>query len=121
MVRYNTVDEMPSYYRDEVQKLIAAGALQGDGNNLNMSEDMIRGAIIGMRYSESQNPHYHSIEDMPEYFREEAQELIDRGALLGDANGDLNISYDALRSMIVCQRMVNKEKVDVKKNSLYMK
>ena len=58
---------------------------------------------------------------MPEYFREEAQELIDRGALLGDANGDLNISYDALRSMIVCQRMVNKEKVDVKKNSLYMK
>lgn len=121
MVRYNTVDEMPSYYRDEVQKLIAAGALQGDGNSLNISDDMIRGAIIGMRYVESQNPHYHSIEDMPEYFREEAQELIDRGALLGDANGDLNISYDALRSMIVCQRMVNKEKVDVKKNSLYMK
>ena len=110
MVRYNTVDEMPSYYRDEVQKLIAAGALQGDGNSLNISEDMIRGAIIGMRYAESQNPHYHSIEDMPEYFRKEAQELIDRGALLGDGKGDLNISYDALRSMIVCQRMIDNAK-----------
>lgn len=47
---------------------------------------------------------------MPEYFRKEAQELIDRGALLGDGKGDLNISYDALRSMIVCQRMIDNVK-----------
>lgn len=51
MVRYNTVAEMPDYYRAEVQKLIDSGALRGDANgNLGVSEDMLRGMIVGMRY-----------------------------------------------------------------------
>ena len=51
MVRYNTVAEMPEYYRAEVQKLIDSGALRGDANgNLGVSEDMLRGMIVGMRY-----------------------------------------------------------------------
>ena len=51
MVRYNTVAEMPEYYRSEAQALIDAGALKGgtDGS-LNISEDMLRGMIVGMRY-----------------------------------------------------------------------
>lgn len=111
VVRYKNIDEMPEWYRSEVQQLISAGALQGDSNgDLNISEDVVRGAIIGMRYTEAKNPHYHSVDEMPEYFREEAQELIDRGALLGDGKGDLNISEDALRSMIVCQRMIDEIK-----------
>lgn len=51
MVRYNTVAEMPEYYRAEVQKLIDSGALRGDANGkLGVSEDMLRGMIVGMRY-----------------------------------------------------------------------
>lgn len=51
MTRYNTVAEMPEYYRAEVQKLIDSGALRGDANgNLGVSEDMLRGMIVGMRY-----------------------------------------------------------------------
>ena len=51
MMRYNTVAEMPEYYRAEVQKLIDSGALRGDANgNLGVSEDMLRGMIVGMRY-----------------------------------------------------------------------
>ena len=51
MARYNTVAEMPEYYREEAQALIDAGALKGgtDGS-LNISEDMLRGMIVGMRY-----------------------------------------------------------------------
>ena len=54
MVRYNTVAEMPEYYRAEAQALIDAGALRGDAaGNLNVTEDMLRGMIISKRYMDA--------------------------------------------------------------------
>lgn len=111
MVKYKTIDDVPEWYRSEVQELMDAGALKGTGNGaIDISEDVVRGAIIGMRYAEAKNPHYHSIDDMPEYYRKEAQKLVDRGALRGVGGDDLNVSEDALRSMIVCQRMIDANK-----------
>ena len=111
MVKYKTIDDVPEWYRSEVQELMDAGALKGTGNGaIDISEDVVRGAIIGMRYVKAQTPHYHSIDDMPEYYRKEAQKLVDRGALRGVGGGDLNVSEDALRTMIVCQRMVDNAK-----------
>lgn len=108
MTRYNSLAEVPAWAQADVKKLMDCGALQGDGNgNLNISEDMLRGAIIGMRYAEAQDPHYHSVDEVPEYFHDEAKRLVERGALLGDKSGDLDISHSALRTMIVCQRMVD--------------
>lgn len=107
MVRYHSIGEMPSYYREEAARLVDSGALQGDNGDLNMSEDMIRGAIIGMRYAEARNPRYYSIDDVPTWAREETQRLIDRGALQGDGKHELNVTYDALQAMIVCQRMID--------------
>lgn len=54
MVRYNTVAEMPEYYRAEAQALIDAGALRGgtDGK-LNVTEDMLRCMIISKRYQDA--------------------------------------------------------------------
>lgn len=108
MIRYHSIDEMPSYYREEAAQLVDSGALQGgDNGDLNVSEDMIRGAIIGMRYAEARNPRYYSIDDVPTWAREETQRLIDRGALQGDGKHELNVTYDALQAMIVCQRMMD--------------
>ena len=108
MIRYHSIGEMPSYYRDEAAQLVDSGALQGDNNgDLNVSEDMIRGAIIGMRYVEARNPRYYSLEDVPKWAREETQKLIDRGALLGDGKHEMNVTRDALQAMIVCQRMID--------------
>lgn len=107
MIRYHSIDEMPSYYREEAAQLVDSGALQGDNGDLNVSEDMIRGAIIGMRYAEARNPRYYSLDDVPAWAREETQRLIDRGALLGDGKHELNVTYDALQAMIVCQRMID--------------
>ena len=88
-----------------------AGALKGTGNGaIDISEDVVRGAIIGMRYAEARNPRYYSLDDVPTWAREETQKLIDRGALRGVGGGDLNVSADALRSMIVCQRMIDENK-----------
>lgn len=107
MIRYNSLAEMPEYYRTEAQKLIDAGALKGNDGKLNISEDMIRGAIIGMRYHDAQDPHYDSIDDMPTGYRAEAQKLIDRGALRGKSDGKLDITESMLRAMIICQRMID--------------
>lgn len=108
MIRYHSIGEMPSYYREEAAQLVDSGALQGDtSGDLNVSDDMIRGAIIGMRYAEARNPRYYSIDDVPAWAREETQRLIDRGALQGDGKHELNVTYDALQAMIVCQRMID--------------
>lgn len=53
MTRYNTVAEMPDYYRDEAQRLLESGALQGRGDGqLDVSEDMLRTLIIVQRLLE---------------------------------------------------------------------
>jgi hypothetical protein len=55
-IRYNRVDEMPSYYREEAQALVDCGALLGDEHgNLNVTEDMLRCLIISKRYSDKVN------------------------------------------------------------------
>lgn len=50
---------------------------------------------------------YNSVSELPEWAQEETQKLIDRGALLGDEHGNLDVTMDMLRTMIVCQRMVD--------------
>ncbi len=108
MVRYNTIEEVPSWAQDTVRALVDAGALGGvSGGNLDLSMDMIRGLVVGAKYAAARNPRYETIDDVPGWAREETQRLIDRGALRGVGGGDLNVSADALRSMIVCQRMID--------------
>lgn len=111
MVRYNTIEEVPSWAQDTVRALMDAGALQGDNQGrLDLSLDMIRGMVIGKRYADTRSPRYATIDDVPSWAREETQRLIDRGVLLGDEHGNLNVTMDMLRTMLVCQRMVDNAK-----------
>lgn len=50
---------------------------------------------------------YNTVAELPTWAKEETQKLIDRGALLGDEHGNLDVTMDMLRTMIVCQRMVD--------------
>ena len=111
MIRYNTIDDVPGWAQDTVRALMDAGALQGDDQGrLDLSLDMIRGMVIGKRYADACNPRYATIDDVPAWAREEAQRLIDRGALAGTSGGKLDLSLDMLRTMIVCQRMMGENK-----------
>lgn len=108
MVRYNKIEDVPDWAQDTVRALMDAGALQGDEHGcIDLSRDMIRGMVIGKRYADARSPRYATIDDVPGWAREEAQRLIDRGALLGDEHGNLNVTMDMLRTMIVCQRMMD--------------
>mgnify|MGYP001750439503 CR=1 FL=1 len=50
---------------------------------------------------------YNTVAELPAWAQEETQKMIDRGALLGDEHGNLDVTMDMLRTMIVCQRMVD--------------
>lgn len=52
---------------------------------------------------------YDQVADLPGWAQPEAQRLVDRGALRGDEHGNLNLTMDMLRTMIVCQRMVDEK------------
>ena len=108
MTRYNTIEEVPNWAQDTVRELVAAGALSGDGNgNLDLSMDMIRGLVIGTKYAVASNPRYATIKDMPTWAQADVQRLVDCGAISGTGDGCLNLSLDMLRTMIVCQRMID--------------
>ena len=108
MVRYNKIEEIPNWAQDTVRALVDAGALQGDDQGrLDLSLDMIRGMVIGKRYAEANNPHYATVDDVPTWARDDVQRMIDSGVLVGDGGGKINLSRDMLRTMIVCQRMVD--------------
>ena len=49
---------------------------------------------------------YNTVAEMPEYYRAEAQALIDAGALRGRGDGQLDVSEDMLRTLIIVQRML---------------
>lgn len=48
-MRYNTVNECPSWAQKTIQKLIDKGYLTGDGKNLDLSHDMVRMFVINDR------------------------------------------------------------------------
>lgn len=109
MMKYNSIDEIPAWARDAVRKLIDAGALAGEGDGkLNLSYEMLRGIVIGTRYAEACNPHYETIDDVPEWAREDVQSFVDQGALAGEDGGKLNLSRDMLRCMIINKRYCDK-------------
>ncbi len=111
MVRYNTIEEVPSWAQDTVRALVDAGAIGGvGGGNLDLSMDMIRGAVIGMRYAEACNPRYETIKDMPGWAQAGVQRLVDRGALAGTGGGKLDLSLDMLRTLLVTQNMIDENK-----------
>lgn len=108
MVRYDSIDDVPGWAQDTVRALMDAGALQGDDQGrLDLSLDMIRGMVIGKRYADARSPRYATIDDVPGWAREETQRLIDCGVLAGTTGGKLDLSLDMLRTMIVCQRMMD--------------
>lgn len=81
------------YTMDGFRKDVAAALAAGNTDTDEEDEDMAT--------------RYNSVNELPEWAQEETQKLIDRGALLGGENGNLDVTMDMLRTMIVCQRMVD--------------
>lgn len=48
---------------------------------------------------------YQKIENVPEWAKPTVQKVIDKGALKGDENGDLNLSNDLTRTLVILDRL----------------
>jgi hypothetical protein len=111
MIRYTTIDDVPSWAQDTVRALVDAGALGGvGGGNLDLSMDMIRGLVVGAKYAAARNPRYETIKDVPGWAQAGVQRLVDRGALKGTGGGKLDLSLDMLRTLLVTQMMIDENK-----------
>ena len=111
MVRYDSIDDVPGWAQDTVRALMDAGALQGDDQGrLDLSLDMIRGMVIGKRYADACSPRYATIEDVPAWAQDGVRRLVERGALVGTGGGKLDLSEDMLRTLLVCQKMIDENK-----------
>lgn len=51
--RYQTIDDVPAWARAETQELIDSGALRGNDNGLDLTEDMMRCMIINLRQTKA--------------------------------------------------------------------
>ena len=51
--RINSIGDVPGWAKAETQALIDCGALKGNGEGLDLSEDMLRCIIINKRYADS--------------------------------------------------------------------
>lgn len=104
MKYYQTLDDIPEYYRDAVQKLVEKGAIEGTGEGkLNVSEDFCRTmtvlnscGILDLKL----NKLYKTVEDVPEYYQDTVKKLVDAGAIAGTGDG-LNLSEDLCRTLTI--------------------
>lgn len=53
---------------------------------------------------------YNAIEDVPAWAQDGVRRLVERGALVGTGGGKLDLSEDMLRTLLVCQKMIDEDK-----------
>ena len=107
MKYYQTLDDIPEYYRDAVQKLVEKGAIEGTGEGkLNVSEDFCRTmTVLNSCGVLDLNPvRYQTVEDVPEYYRDAVQNLVVGGAIAGTGTG-LDLSEDLCRAFTILDKL----------------
>ncbi len=61
--------------------------------------------LLGTKEIEEMEKRYNTVRQLPEWAREPIQELIDKGYLSGDEKGNLNLSEDMIRILVIMWRM----------------
>ena len=109
MIRYDTIDDVPGWARSTIKEMMDAGLIAGmGGGRLDLSDDMLRMLYImwNMRDTRYGRIVGGKVTDVPEWAQGAVQKLVDDGVLVGAGDGKLDLSLDMLRTLIVCQRMI---------------
>ena len=53
------------------------------------------------------NPTYKTLEDVPSYWRQDINELMDKGILKGDGKGNLNLTQSEAKAAVLVKRAMD--------------
>lgn len=110
VIRYTTIDSVPGWARGTVKEMVDAGLIVGTGGgNLNLSEEMLRMLYIMWHMRDTRYGRIvdGKVMDVPAWALDSLQALVDKGVLAGVGDGKLDLSMDMMRTLIVCQRMMD--------------
>lgn len=116
MVRYDSIDDVPGWARSTVKEMMDAGLIAGTGGgNLDLSTDMVRMFYVMKRMTDANHKTYGrvvdgKVTDVPDWALDSLQALVDDGTLAGTGDGNLALSMDMMRTLVVCQRMIDNAK-----------
>lgn len=115
VMRYNSINEVPEWARGTIKEMMDEGFIAGTGGgNLDLSTDMLRLFYVMKRMADANHKTYGRIVDgkvmdVPAWAQDTVQKLVDDGVLAGVGDGKLALSMDMLRTLVVCQRMVDEK------------
>ena len=110
MIRYTTIDDVPGWARGTVKEMMDAGLIVGTGGGrLDLSDDMLRMLYIMWNMHDTRYGRIvdGKVMDVPVWAQDTVQKLVDDGTLEGMGNGKLDLSMDMIRTLVVCQRMID--------------
>lgn len=109
MIRYSKIEDVPGWARGTIKEMVDAGLISGTGGGrIDLSDDMLRMLYIMWHMRDTRYGRIvdGKVTDVPEWAQDTVQKLVDDGALVGEGDGKLGLSLDMLRTLIVCQRMI---------------
>lgn len=110
VMRYNSISEVPEWARGTIKEMMDEGLISGTGGgNLDLSDDVLRVLYImwHMRDKRYGRVVDGKVTDVPAWAQDTVQKLVDDGALAGVGDDKLDLSLDMLRTLVMCQRMID--------------
>lgn len=110
MVRYDSIDDVPGWARSTIKAMMDAGLIAGTGGGkLGLSDDMLRMLYIMWHARDTRYGRIvdGKVMDVPAWAQAAVQKLVDDGVLAGVGGGKLDLSMDMLRTLVMCQRMMD--------------
>ncbi len=110
MVRYDSIDVVPGWARGTIKEMMDAGLIAGTGGGrLGLSDDMLRMLYIMWHMRDARYGRIvdGKVMDVPAWAQGTVQKLVDDGVLAGVGGGKLDLSMDMLRTLVMCQRMMD--------------
>lgn len=113
MTRYGTIEEVPTWAFSTIKEMMDEGLIAGTGGGrLDLSDDMLRMLYVMWHMRDTRYGRIvdGKVMDVPAWAQDTVQKLVDDGVLAGVGDGKLDLSMDTMRTLVVCQRMMNENK-----------